>query len=224
VITVSDTLRALMVSGQYQRADLYTLNLVNGAALYWTSWQVAIVSGGHTFTPVMRIGGDRKWKIARGLEASTFSVTVGVDPENEPAINGVPFRQAARAGLLSGAQLQMDWAYLSGGALVGVLPRFSGTVGQVMPDRLGAKLAVNSPLKVLDMQIPAKLYGPALPLDPGRRGLRSRSGKFRRNRRGRIGGDPIHHTLHSDQPVGLFRARDRHSHQRAECRSQTAGA
>jgi uncharacterized phage protein (TIGR02218 family) len=149
-----------MTSGQYQRADLYTLTLVNGEVLRWTSWQVAIVSNGQIFAPVVRIGGDRKWKVTRGLEASTFSVTVGIDPENEMTINGVPFRQAARAGFLSGAQLQMDWAYLSDGALVGVLPRFFGTVGQVMPDRLGAQLTVNSPLKILDMQVPTKIYGP----------------------------------------------------------------
>ncbi len=160
MISVSNELRALMTSGQYQRADLYTISLVNGDVLYWTSWQVAIVSGGHAFLPVMRIGGDRKWKVTRGLEASTFSVTVGIDPDNEMTINGVPFRQAARAGLLSGAQLQMDWAYLSDGVLVGVLPRFFGSVGQVMPDRLGVKLTVNSPLKMLDMQVPAKIYGP----------------------------------------------------------------
>lgn len=159
MIGVSTQLRALMTSGQYQRADLYTLTLVTGTVLRLTSWQVAIVSSGNIFFPT-RIGGDRKWKVARGLETDTFSVTIGIDPDNELQINGVPFRQAARAGFLSGARLEMDWAYLDAGVLVGTLTRFLGSVGQVMPDRLGATLTVNSPLKLLDMQVPTKIYGP----------------------------------------------------------------
>ncbi len=162
MIPVSSTLLALLQSGQYARADLYTFTLANGSVLRWASFDRTVSSGANSWTPVgVRFQRD-KWKSSRGLEADSLGVTLSVDPSQEPAINGVPLRQAAERGLFDGATLELDWAYLSGAppAFVGSFNRFVGTVGGAEADRLGVKLTVNSPLKMLDVQVPWKSYGP----------------------------------------------------------------
>lgn len=163
MIPVSGTLAALLASSQYTRADLYTFALVTGATLRWAAFSTSVTVGGNVWTPVgVRFQRD-KWKVALGLETDSLALTLSVDPANEPAVNGVPLRQAARAGLFDGAQVQMDWAYFSGSPLVLVdtLPRFAGSVGTAAADRLGVKLSIDSPLKLLDVQVPWPTYGPS---------------------------------------------------------------
>jgi hypothetical protein len=162
MIAVSSQLSALLASGQYARADLYTFALVNGVTLRWSGFGAPVMSGGNTWSAVgVRFLRD-KWKLGLGLETDSLKLTLSVDPAAEPAINGVPLRQAARAGLFDGAAAELDWAYFTGQppALVGTLARFCGTVGVAEADRLGVSLTVDSPLKRLDLQVPWKTYGP----------------------------------------------------------------
>lgn len=163
MIPVSPALATLLASGQYTRADLYTFSLVNGATLRWAAFGLPVAIGATIWTPAgVRFQRD-KWKVSLGLETDSLALTLSVDPANEPAINGVPLRQAARAGLFDGAQVAMDWAYFAGSppALVDTLPRFAGTVGTAAADRLGVKLSIDSPLKLLDVQVPWPTYGPS---------------------------------------------------------------
>ena len=162
MIAVSPTLNALLLAGQYTRADLYTFALVNGVTLRWAGFGMAVSTGGNTWSDVgVRFQRD-KWKLGVGLDTDSLKVTLSVDPANEPDVNGVPLRQAARAGLFDGAQAELDWAYFTNAplALVGTLSRFTGTVGQAEADRLGVALTIDSPLKLLDLQVPWKAYGP----------------------------------------------------------------
>lgn len=163
MIAVAPALSSLLAaSGGYTRADLYTFTLVTGTVLRWAAFDRTVTSGGNSWSPVgVRFTRDH-WKVSLGLETDAFNVTLSVDPANEPAIGGVPLRQAAERGLFDGAQLELDWAYLSGQplALVGTLPRFIGKAGTAVADRLGVQLTVNSPLKLLDLQVPWKSYGP----------------------------------------------------------------
>lgn len=162
MIPVSSALGTLLASSQYARADLYTFALVTGATLRWAAFETPVAVGGIVWTPVgVRFQRD-KWKVALGLETDSLALTLSVDPASEPAVNGVPLRQAARAGLFDGAQVAMDWAYFSGAppALVDTLPRFTGSVGTAQADRLGVKLSIDSPLKMLDVQVPWPTYGP----------------------------------------------------------------
>jgi hypothetical protein len=162
MISVSSQLSALLAAGQYMRADLYTFALTNGVTLRWSGFGAPVVTGGNSWTAAgVRFLRD-KWKLGIGLDTDSLKLTLSVDPTAEPAINGVPLRQAARAGLFDGAAVELDWAYFSGQplALVGTLPRFSGTVGVAEADRLGVALTIDSPLKLLDLQVPWKSYGP----------------------------------------------------------------
>lgn len=130
--------------------------------LRWAGFAAPVAANGNVWTSVgVRFQRD-KWKLALGLDTDSLKLTLSVDPTDEPAINGVPLRQAARAGLFDSAQVELDWAYLSGAplAVVGTLPRFSGRVGAASADRLGVALTVDSPLKLLDLQVPWKTYGP----------------------------------------------------------------
>src|SRR6185312_14798296 len=144
MIQVSAALKSLLASGQYLRADLYDVTLVNGTTLHWSTWPLPITTGGNTYSSRgVNITRD-KWSIKIGLEVSTFNVTVGVDPNNEPTVNGVPLRQAARAGLFDYAKVTMSWAYFdASNSLIGTIPRLFGHVGAAIFDRVGMKLPVN---------------------------------------------------------------------------------
>jgi hypothetical protein len=55
--TASPALLALLASGQFCYAELFTLTLANGTVLRWTGADTALVYGGHAFTP---------WPLQRG--------------------------------------------------------------------------------------------------------------------------------------------------------------
>lgn len=163
MIPLSTALRALLASGQYVKCDLYTFALINGVMLRYANWPITVRVGGNTFLSG-RVSFIRdKWKSAKGLDTASLAITLSVDPNNEPAINGVPLRQAIRAGFFQAATFEMDVAYFNPFSSVSVpvgtiASRVSGFVGTADAERLGAKITVYDLRKLLDMQVPWRLY------------------------------------------------------------------
>jgi uncharacterized phage protein (TIGR02218 family) len=162
MINASTALKTLIASGTYGRADLYTVSPVGLPVLYLTSADQDVTWNGVTYQHgLLRVTRDQLRTVA-GLETDTFSLTLAVDPLNEMTINGVPFRQAAQWGLLDGAQIELDWAYLDGWGpppdVVGVLTRFVGLAADIAIDRTGVKISCKSWLSLLDTQVPSQVY------------------------------------------------------------------
>jgi uncharacterized phage protein (TIGR02218 family) len=162
MIAASPALMALLSSGQFFRADLYTITPVSSPVITWTSADTPIAVNGVIYTNQgIRTSRDML-RVVAGLETDTVNLTFTVDPTNEPTVNGVPLRQAVQRGLFDGAQVTLDWCYLSSWGpppvVVGTLRRFVGRTADINVDRSGIKLGVKSWLLLLDTEVPAQVY------------------------------------------------------------------
>ncbi|HVI52910.1 MAG TPA: DUF2163 domain-containing protein [Candidatus Sulfotelmatobacter sp.] len=158
----SDILKTLLAGGCYGRADLYTIAPVGLETLTLTSADMDVTASGVTYSHgLLRVTRDRL-RLVAGLETDTFTLTLAVDTANEMTINGVPFRQAVQWGLLDGAHIQLDWAYIDGWGppanVVGSLTRFVGLASDIAIDRTGVKITCKSWLSLLDTQVPSQVY------------------------------------------------------------------
>lgn len=161
MISASTALLAVITSPTRKRIDLWEITPKGLPKLYWTSCSYAVSYNGQTYQPVIIERGKLKRTI--GLDTDTLDMTVY--PGNpESTINGIPFRQAAQRGVLDGADVVLHWGYALAWniplTLAGVIEkRFVGNAGNIDVGDISVAFTVNSPLKRLDMPVPAKVYG-----------------------------------------------------------------
>ena len=151
-------LRALLASGRYVYADLYTITLSGGAVLRWTDADQAITANGNSFVagPLIN-GGTISEKV--GLEVATM--TMALDAIDTDQINGVPLiRFIARRGF-DGAVVKRERAFLPawGQPATGTVYRFGGRVTSVGNIDSGhAEVTVSAWTVLLNVNMPANLY------------------------------------------------------------------
>ncbi|HUC63439.1 MAG TPA: DUF2163 domain-containing protein [Alphaproteobacteria bacterium] len=162
--TASSALQTLLAGGQFYMADLYTFTLVGGGVLRYTDAEIDVAANGFTFTsegPVFdrTNGGTAEWKL--GLEVDTFDITVLPGPDD--TMNGAPFLSALRMGMLDGATVQVERAFMAswGDTSAGTVILFLGRVGEVDAGRTQATIHVNSHLELFDIAMPRNLYQPS---------------------------------------------------------------
>lgn len=167
----SDALRALLATGQFAVADLYTFTLVNGEVLRYTSFDTDVIANGHSFSSGAQSGPffDRQdnkakahWKIGVEVDTLAFDAIPG-----SATIDGLPFLWACRLGTFDGAELQLERAFMAPPAR-GVYPSVTASagtvilfVGRVAEVDLGRSLAtfnVASHLELLNLNLPRNLY------------------------------------------------------------------
>ncbi len=162
----SPALQALLASGAFVMADLYTITLAGGTVLRYTTADLDIASGGDVWTSrgprIDRASGRARvhWKV--GLDVDTLELTVMPQPGD--LVGSQPFLAALRAGMLDGAELQLDRAFLPDWSLplqiTGTVTLFAGRIAEVDAGRSAATLKVNSHLELLGVELPRNLYGP----------------------------------------------------------------
>lgn len=149
----------LNTTTEIYRVDLYTFTLVDGTILRYTSAESAIVANSFTFAagPLFTRGSTR---VVRGLQVDTLNVTVADDGSN--LINGVPWIVAANIGVLDGADLLLESAFMStwGDVSAGTLIQFGGRVAEITASRTEARLTIRSDLELLNIRMPRNLYQP----------------------------------------------------------------
>jgi uncharacterized phage protein (TIGR02218 family) len=156
--TSTGALVALLNSGKpIQYADLYTITLTNGTVYRWTSERFPISGNGNTWTvgPALYRGKVR-WTLGTSVDDLDVTITDNVGT----TIGGVGIMASIRAGGLLGATLQVDRCYWGIGQTlpIGALFVFAGTVGEIKGGRHSVDLKVNSPLALLDTQLPRELW------------------------------------------------------------------
>lgn len=168
---------ALLETGAFVYADLYTITTVQGPVLRYTSADSDIAYGGNTWSSKsVRIDTDKSkavahWKV--GLDVDTWQVVLFPRARDDVTgaaypdqIGSVPWLAAACGGALSGAVVTVDRAYLpawytpEGNPFppTGVLRIFAGRVAEVDLGRSGAVLTINSHLELLNVQMPRNLF------------------------------------------------------------------
>jgi Uncharacterized conserved protein (DUF2163)/Phage conserved hypothetical protein BR0599 len=170
MIPASQPLIDLLASRSFSRAELYSLTLITGQVLRWTSADIDVTatinSGGTQVTATWSHSGPKCERgdivEAVGIEVSTMDLTITVDDESEPSINGVPFRRWVGAKGLAGAFVELHNVYAPALTLplvvTGTLPRFAGSVADIELLRNGCKVTVKSMLNLLTVSLPRALY------------------------------------------------------------------
>lgn len=181
--TSAGALAALLATRSFVWSTLYTILLAGGGTLRYAASDTDFTYGGNTWTkggPFIDQGGQSgsgqqataHWKV--GLDVDTWQFAVfprPVDPVtgavHPDTIGNVPWLQAARGGVLDGAVVIVDRAYLPAWppfprpiaiAPTGVVNIFTGRVAAIDVGRSAAYISVNSHLELLDAPMPRNVF------------------------------------------------------------------
>lgn len=150
----------LATATEFRMADLYTITLVGGTVLRYTTWDATLTVLGNKFLTgppnIERTAIEEQ----TGMDTSTIEITISASLTD--LLNGVPILQAIGLGLFDGAAFRVDRLFMDPtGVQIGTVIRFSGFIGPV--DELArsyAKITVNSGTELLQMQLPAIILQP----------------------------------------------------------------
>lgn len=156
-------LNALRTSDDAQAlvADCFTFKLRTGLVLTYANADVPIALNGYTYAANSILVDGLKFKCGIGLDVDQQQITISA--RQTDTIGGIPFLQTVQNGLLDGAEIQRDRAFLTSwnAAPVGSVILFKGRVGTVdHVGRTSAQITVNSDLVLLDVDMPRNLYAP----------------------------------------------------------------
>lgn len=163
MIPVSNDLLALLQSDQVTCVDLWTITPPGLSPITLTSADLDVTVSG----VVYRASGVRiergTTKLVVGTDTDTLDLTLYPDTDAELQINGIPLREATARGMLSGAAVTLQWAYLSAWGpppvVVATLLRWQGTFGQVVGGKLKVDITCNNPFYRMDQQVPTRVFG-----------------------------------------------------------------
>jgi len=149
----------LLNSGaDFQMVDLWTITLRGGSVIRWSSADVPVVSGGHTY--VLGPGIERQDISEKiGLDVSTVDMAITANADD--LINGTAIIPFIRGHGFDGANVRLDRAFLTDWNLpvVGSVLRFSGRVTAISAiTGNSATITVSSWTVLLNANMPANLY------------------------------------------------------------------
>jgi uncharacterized phage protein (TIGR02218 family) len=165
--TGSLTSAYLTSNSQFIVVDLYTLTVINTAwasglsvsytKYYYSGSDYDVVYGGHTFTGSDAIFARDGLKQTIGLEVATMDITVNATASM--LVLGIPFMQAITQGVLDGAMIKVERAFLNADhSVIGTVNWFTGHVAKASPSRNGASITINSLTDLLNVKVPRNVY------------------------------------------------------------------
>lgn len=144
-------------------ADLWTITLIDGTVLRYTSADQDLGDGTHAWSsngPIVERG---TVKVTVGLNVDTLQVKLA--PRATDTVNGVAFVAAIAAGMFDGATVQLDTYVRATTAPQSVLnytfTEFFGRGGAFDLSRSPVTWTVNSELVKLNVKMPRHTYGPS---------------------------------------------------------------
>lgn len=154
--TASAAYVAVLASGVFWTADLFTLTLSCGEVIRLTTSADPLTVNGQTFTGanIQRT----TIKQTSGLEVG--QVTLQWNADTSPVARNLSAGQLASLGFLDRAAVEIDRVVMAapGDTSAGSAILFVGVVAQIDVDGAQISLQVNSPVDLLDVQLPRNLY------------------------------------------------------------------
>ncbi len=149
---------------EFLMADLFTITMLSGDVLRWTSLDMPLTVGGSIYTPygtggvpIVTRGG---WECATGLVVDTLDMTLqGCDVAT---IDGVPVITQAHNGAFDGASVKVERAFMAkwGDVSAGTVELFQGSVASIDASSTTVQLKVNSVIDSLNIMMPRNLFLP----------------------------------------------------------------
>jgi hypothetical protein len=155
--TASGALEAILASGQFYRADLYTFTLTDGTVLKYTSFDQTVGSFDSS------LGWERsQWKLSTGLNVDTMDVTLHATPAD--LIGTVPVIEHIASGAWDGAAVTVERAIMPtpGDISAGTVLIFAGWLGEISEiGRIHCHMQLQSKLALLNIGLPKGLFQPS---------------------------------------------------------------
>jgi uncharacterized phage protein (TIGR02218 family) len=150
----------LQNSSQFYVAEVFTLTLLDGTVLYYTTLDTDVVWSGDTFLSAGLLLKRSKITQMRGLEVDELGIDVY--PTAAALIGGIAFLAACRNGALDGATVKLERVFYPswGATATGGYNLFTGVVSDIEMGRTYAKLKVLSQLELLQSPWPVNVYQP----------------------------------------------------------------
>ena len=150
----------LQIATEIRMADLYTVTLVGGSTLRYTSWDSNLTVLGNVF-----LAGPphlRRSQIEEKIGLEVAALELAVLAAQTDTINGVPILEMIASGAFDGASLRIDRLFMdAAGNQIGTVVRFSGVIGAVEEvTRSSARLTVEALVSRLSQQLPAIILQP----------------------------------------------------------------
>jgi uncharacterized phage protein (TIGR02218 family) len=160
--TASPALMAILGGSQFFMADCYSFTLQDGTIVRYTSAEQDITDAatGNVFASGGPYFERSKVKFSRGVQVDELDITVTARPTD--LLEGAPWLQALVAGILDGAEIQLDRAFMPGfgDTSAGLVTLFAGRVTEVDLGRTQATIKANTHLELLNLQWPWRLFQP----------------------------------------------------------------
>ena len=159
----SAQLKALLASSTgFIMADLYTFTLVGGSTMRFSAAPTSIAVNGYTFELGPKFE-RTKTKVNVGVEVDELEVTIypeTTDTIPPDSIDGLPWTAAAWLGILDGALLTVERAFMPsyGDTSPGTITLFAGRVSDIQVGRSGILMKCRSHLELLNIQMPRRLW------------------------------------------------------------------
>ncbi|RCS59714.1 DUF2163 domain-containing protein [Parvibium lacunae] len=155
--TASTQLRSLIESHSFvATANLYRITLASGTSYTLTDHAYDLFWSGSNYIST-RIARE-KVQLRVGIEVDSLQVTINTDAtQAEP----LAFTAGAQLGVLDGAAVSVERAYLSGAApyqVAGTVYVFSGAVAEVECDSYKVRMTINSQLDLLNIEMPRNKF------------------------------------------------------------------
>jgi uncharacterized phage protein (TIGR02218 family) len=150
----------LQTATELRMADLYTITLVSGTVLRFTTWDTTLKVLGNTFLTGPPNFARNAIEEKLGMDVSTIELTIEASATD--LVNGIPILQAIAIGQFDGAAFKIERLFMDSNSVqIGTVIRFSGFIGPVNElSRSYAKIDVEAGTKLLQMQLPAIILQP----------------------------------------------------------------
>jgi len=152
---------ALFASGaSYLMADLYTVTMLNGTVLRFTTADTALTVAGQTYPPVP-LCTRSAINLVAGLEVDDLTMTFFPAPSD--MVGSITFAEAAYRGMFDNAAFLLERAFFSPtwATYVDKIIRFKGTMQDIQGGgRTQIPVTVKSDIFLLNTKLPADIYQP----------------------------------------------------------------
>ena len=155
----------LATHNQFLMADLWTLTTKSGFTLRFSSFDRNITYGGNVYPCSDLLVSAPTTKLVLGLEVDEMTLAVAPNKPRNVTVNGTPFLQAVRQGVLNRAEVTRDRLFMPslGDYSLGALRLFTGEICDVEATGIVANLKVKSLPNLLNINMPRRLIQASCP-------------------------------------------------------------
>lgn len=154
----------LSTAREFWMADCYTITLVDGTVVRYTSADIDVTVDGYTFSHNGPLISRSRTRVALGTAVDQLDLTLAATTAD--LLGGLPWLQAITNGALDGATVLLKRAIAASpadalaGNIAGTVHQFEGRMSDTTTDSLESRAVVRSFLELLNTQLPHNLYQP----------------------------------------------------------------